>query len=53
VYCRAKGHVVDWVRDAIQVDVEDGDFYGSRRPLGPYKILIPYSRDVRPIDAFQ
>jgi lipopolysaccharide transport system ATP-binding protein len=52
VLCRVNGHVVDWVRDAIQVDVEDGDFYGSGRPLGPCKVLIPYSWDVRPIDTF-
>jgi lipopolysaccharide transport system ATP-binding protein len=47
VWCKANGHVADFVRDAIQVDVEDGDFYGSGRPKAKSKVLIPYNWNVR------
>jgi lipopolysaccharide transport system ATP-binding protein len=44
LYCEVNGTIVDWIQSAFQIQVEDGDFFGSGRLIsrGSGDILIPH-----------
>lgn len=42
VYCASKGNVCDWVQNAIQLTVEDGDFFGTGKLRNRSKFVMPH-----------
>jgi lipopolysaccharide transport system ATP-binding protein len=45
LYCEVNGVLADWVQEAAQVDVADGDFFGTGRtpPASHGGLLVPHS----------
>jgi lipopolysaccharide transport system ATP-binding protein len=45
LYCEVNGEVGDWVQDAFQLEVLDGNFYGTGRlpPAGQGDVLVDHS----------
>jgi len=48
LYCTVNGVVADWVQQAAQVTVEDGDFFGSGKlpPKGYGSLAVPHTWEV-------
>jgi lipopolysaccharide transport system ATP-binding protein len=45
IYCEVNGEVVDWVQSAFELQVEDGDFFGTGRLIHREQgdMLIPHT----------
>ena len=48
IFCRTSVGLLDWVKGAFQVEVEDGDFYGTGRLEKQGKMLLMHSWTLDP-----
>jgi lipopolysaccharide transport system ATP-binding protein len=46
LYCAAKGNVCDWIQNAIRLDLEDGDFFGTGKLRNRSKFVLPHTWSV-------
>jgi lipopolysaccharide transport system ATP-binding protein len=46
IYCASKGKVCDWIQDAIRLDVEDGDYFGTGKLRNKSKFVMPHTWSV-------
>jgi lipopolysaccharide transport system ATP-binding protein len=48
-YCTVNGILADWLKDAVRVHVEEGDFYGTGKlpPKGYGSVVVPHDWEIR------
>ena len=46
VYCASKGYVCDWIQGAIQLNVNDGDYFGTGKLRNKSKFVMPHTWSV-------